>query len=141
MHLAGKTATGLPVPAEVVEQLRAGKRVAVVVTIGGYSYRTTVAPMAGEFFVPLAAEHREAAGVSAGQEIDVDIAVDDQPREVVVPEDVAAALGEARAGFDALAYSHRKEWVRWVEGAKKPETRANRVAKTVEAIRAGKGRR
>ena len=141
VHLAGKTATGLPVPDEVVESLGAGKRVPVVITIGDYSYRTTVTPMGGQFFVPLAGEHREAAGVVAGAEIDVDITVDDQPREVGVPDDLAAALGDARAEFDQLAYTHRKEWVRWVEEAKRPETRLSRVEKTAEAIRAGKGRR
>ena len=141
MHLAGKTATGLPVPDEVVESLGAGKRVPVVITIGEHSYRTTVTPMGGQFFVPLAAEHRNAAGVAAGQEVEVGIEVDDQPREIDVPEDLAGALGTAREEFDRLAYTHRKEWVRWVEEAKRPETRATRIAKTVEAIRAGKGRR
>ena len=137
--LGGKTATGLQVPDDVVEALGAGKRPPVVVTVGGYTYRTTVAPMGGAYWVPLAAEHREAAGVAAGEEVDVAIELDTAPREVPVPDDLAAALDEpARSHFDALAHSHRKEWVRWVEEAKKPETRAARIEKTVESLRAGK---
>jgi leucyl aminopeptidase (aminopeptidase T) len=137
--LGGKTATGIPVPADVVEALGAGKRPPVVATVAGYSYRTTVAPYTGEYFIPLAAEHREAAGVVAGQEVDVRIELDTEPREVPVPDDLAAAFDEpARATYAALAYSHQKEWVRWVEEAKKPETRAARIEKTVESLRAGK---
>src|SRR5918994_729258 len=137
--LGGKTATGLQVPDDVVEALGGGKRPPVQVTVGGYSYRTTVAPMGGEYFVPLAAEHREAAGVAAGQEVDVRIELDTAPREVPVPDDLAAAFDEpARATYAALAYSHQKEWVRWVEEAKKPETRAARIEKTVESLRAGR---
>jgi hypothetical protein len=137
--LGGKTATGIPVPADVVEGLAAGKRPPVVVTVAGYTYRTTVAPYTGAYFVPLAAEHREAAGVAAGEEVDVSIALDTAPREIAVPDDLAAAFDEpARARFDALAYTHQKEWVRWVEEAKKPETRAARIEKTVESLREGK---
>jgi hypothetical protein len=69
----GVNATGLQVPDDVVEQLGAGKRPPVQVTVAGYTYRTTVAPMGGAFWVPLAAEHREAAGVAAEQEVDVGI--------------------------------------------------------------------
>jgi bifunctional DNA-binding transcriptional regulator/antitoxin component of YhaV-PrlF toxin-antitoxin module len=137
--LGGKTATGLQVPDEVVTALGAGRRPPVVVTVGGHTYRTTVAPMGGAFWIPLAAEHREAAGLAAGDEVDVVVEHDTAPREVVLPEDLAAAFDDdVRARFDALAPSHRKEWVRWVEEAKKPETRAARVEKTTESIRAGK---
>lgn len=138
VELGGKTATGLPVPDDVVAGLGAGKRAAVSVTIGGHTYRTTVASMGGRFMVPLSAENRGAAGVAAGDEVDVDIALDDAPREVTVPDDLAAALdSKTRAIFDALSYTHRKEWVRWVEEAKKAETRAARIAKTVDGLRAG----
>jgi hypothetical protein len=137
--LAGKTATGLQVPDEVVAALGAGKRPPVVVRLGSYSYRTTVAPMGGAFWIPLAAEHRDAAGVRAGEEVDVAIEHDPAPRGVTLPDDLAAAFDDAlRATFDGLAPSHRKEWVRWVEEAKKPETRAARVQKTVESVRAGR---
>jgi Bacteriocin-protection, YdeI or OmpD-Associated/Domain of unknown function (DUF1905) len=136
---SGKTATGLQVPDDVVAALGGGKRPPVTVTLGGYDYRTTIAPMGGAFWIPLAAEHREAAGLRAGQEVDVRVELDTAPRETPLPEDLAAALDEdARAFFDGLAPSHRKEWVRWVEDAKKPETRAARVGKTAEALKAGR---
>ena len=137
--LGGKTATGLQVPDDVVTALGAGKRPPVVVTVGGHTYRTTVAPMGGSYWLPLAAEHREAAGVQAEQEVDVSIELDTAPREVPVPDDLATAMDDdARAAFDGLAFSHRKEWVRWVEEAKKPETRTARIEKTVEGLRAGR---
>jgi Domain of unknown function (DUF1905)/Bacteriocin-protection, YdeI or OmpD-Associated len=137
--LGGKTATGLQVPDEVVAALGAGRRPPVVVTVGGHTYRSTVAPMGGAFWIPLSAEHREAAGLAAGDEVDVVVEHDAAPREVALPDDLAAAFDDdVRARFDALAPSHRKEWVRWVEEAKKPETRAARVEKTTESIRAGK---
>ena len=139
MVQSGKTATGLQVPDDVVAALGGGRWPPVTVTLGGYGYRTTVAPMGGAFWIPLAAEHREAAGLPAGQEVDVRVELDTAPRETPLPEDLAAALDDgARAFFDGLAPSHRKEWVRWVEEAKKPETRAARVEKTAEALRAGR---
>ena len=137
--LGGKTATGLQVPDDVVAALGGGKRPPVVVTVAGYTYRTTVASMGGAFWIPLAAEHREAAGVQADQEVDVRIELDSAPREVTVPGDLEKAFDDAaRRTFDALAHSHRKEWVRWVEEAKKPETRAARITRTVEALREGR---
>jgi hypothetical protein len=140
VELHGKTATGIPVPEDVVAALGPGKRPAVVISIGGHSYRTTVAPMGGRFFVSLSAEHRKAAGVAAGDEVDVGIEPDTAPREVTVPDDLAEALAGdagAREFFDRLSYTHRKEWVRWIEEAKRPETRATRLGKTVESLRAG----
>jgi hypothetical protein len=137
----GKTATGLPVPDAVVSALAAGNRPPVQIRIGDHTYRTTVASMGGRFLVPLSAENRAAAGVAAGDEVDVDIALDTAPREVIAPADLADALAhddEARRFFDILAYTHRKEWVRWIEEAKKAETRNARVARAVEALRAGK---
>ena len=139
VELGGRTATGLRVPDEVVQALAAGKRPPVTVTVGGHTYRTTVAPMGGAFWVPLAAEHREAAGVHADQEVAVSIELDTAPRETPLPDDLDAALDDvARSHFHALAPSHRKEWVRWVEEARRPETRATRIAKTAAALREGK---
>jgi hypothetical protein len=140
VELNGKTATGIEVPEEVVTALGSG-RPPVTVTIGGHAYRTTVARMGGRYLVPLSAENRTAAGVAAGDQVDVDIEPDTAPRTVEVPADLAEALAgddAARATFEALAVSHRKEWVRWVAEAKKPETRATRLARTVESLRAGK---
>lgn len=136
----GKTATGLEVPADVVSALGEGRRAAVRVSIGAHTYRTTVASMGGRYLVPLNADNRTAAGVSAGDEVEVDIEIDHEPREVIVPDDLAAALAQdatAQAFFDQLAYTHRKEWVRWVEEAKRIETRTARITKTVSALHAG----
>ena len=95
--------------------------------------------MGGRFLVPLSAEHREGAGVAAGDQIGVDIEADTAPREVTLPPDLDAAMDDvARAAYDGLSFTYRKEWVRWVEDAKKPETRATRIEKTVTGLRAGK---
>jgi hypothetical protein len=141
VELGGKTATGMQVPDDVVAALAGGKRPAVTVSVGGHSYRTTVASMGGRFLVPLSAENRAAAGVAAGDEVDVEITLDAAPREITVPGDLDEALGRdtpARAFFDGLSFTHRKEWVRWVEESKKPETRTSRIEKTVAAMHEGR---
>jgi uncharacterized protein YdeI (YjbR/CyaY-like superfamily) len=111
----------------------------VTITINCHTYRTTAVRMGGQFYVPLNAENRAAAGVAAGEDITVDIEPDTAPREVTVPDDLAAAMDDdARAAYDGLSFTHRKEWVRWVEEAKKPETRATRIEKTVTGLREGR---
>src|SRR5438128_766918 len=92
VELGGKTATGIAVPDEVVAALGSGKRPAVRVTVGGHSYRTTVAPMGGRYFVPLSAKNREAAAVAAGEDVDVDIELDTEPRALTLPRDLDEAL-------------------------------------------------
>ena len=134
----GRTATGIEVPSSVVDALAAGRRPPVRVTLLEHTYRTTVARMGGRFLVPVSAEVRKAAGVTAGDELDVGIELDEAPRTVDVPADLAAALAEAPAAAQAwekLAYTHQKEWARSVEDAKKPETRARRIAAAVDALR------
>ncbi|WP_439692871.1 YdeI/OmpD-associated family protein [Curtobacterium sp. SP.BCo] len=134
---ARKTATGLPVPPSVIEALGSGKRPAVVVTVnGGHTYRSTVGVMNEQFLVPLSAEHREAAGVSAGDEVSVTLELDTLPRVVDVPTDLDAALQDAgvRAAFDALSNSRQRALVDPVVQAKAPETRARRVQKAVESL-------
>lgn len=139
VELGGKTATGIPIPDEVIEALGTSKRPPVTITINGYTYRTTAVRMGGQFYVPLNAENREAAGVAAGEDITVDIEPDTAPREVTLPDDLAAAMDDAaRTAYDGLSYTHRKEWVRWVEEAKRPETRATRIEKTVTGLRDGR---
>lgn len=137
VELHGKTATGITVPDEVIAALGAGKRVAVLVTINGYTYRSTVAPYNGAYLLPLSAEHREAAGVRAGAQVEVDLALDSAPRTVEVPPDLAAALDArpgARAAFDALSFTARKEHARQVESAKTQATRDRRVAAIVAQL-------
>lgn len=141
VELGGKTATGLEIPDDVVAALGSGRRPAVRITVGGHTYRTTVASRGGRFLVPLSAENRAAAGVAAGEQVDVDIEADTAPREVTVPADLADALahdGTAQRFFDSLSYTHRKEWVRWIVEAKRSETRRARITQTVAALRAGK---
>jgi antitoxin component of MazEF toxin-antitoxin module len=132
-----KNATGLRVPAEAVAALGSSKRPAVTVSLNGYSYRSTVAAYGDVFLLPLAAEHRQAAGLQAGDEVEVTLELDTQPRTVAIPDDLAAALAAkpgARAAFDALAPSQRKEQVRQVETAKAQATRERRIAGIVEKL-------
>jgi hypothetical protein len=141
IQLGGKTATGIQVPDAVVADLGGGKRPAVRVTINGYTYRSTVATMGGVFMLPVSAEVRAGAGVQAGDDVDVDIERDNEPREVVVPPDFAAALdgdADAKRFFDGLSYSHKQRHVLSIEGAKTSETRERRIAKAVEMLRQGR---
>lgn len=134
----GVNATGLPVPAEAVAALGAGKKPRVKVSLNGYTYRTTVATMGGVFMLSLSAENREAAGVQAGQTVEVTMELDTEPRTVEVPEDLAAALAMtpgAREAFDALSYSVRKEYARQVETAKAQETRQRRIASILAKVK------
>ncbi len=141
VELGGKTATGIRVPPEVVADLGRGKRPPVRVTLNGHTYRSTVAVMGGDYLVPVSAEVRAAAGVAAGDEVDVEVELDTEPREVVAPPDLAAALDAdpaARSFFDTLSYSNRRRLVLSVEDAKTPETRQRRIAKAVDALREGR---
>jgi hypothetical protein len=140
---SGKTATGIRIPDEIVEGLGAGKKPPVRVTINGYTYRSTVAVMGGDFMVGVNADNRAGAGVAGGDEVDVDIELDTAPREVNVPADLAAALDAepaARRTFDALSYSNKSWHTLQVEGAKTDETRQRRIARSVEILREGRPR-
>ncbi|MDY0908631.1 YdeI/OmpD-associated family protein [Microbacterium sp. CFBP9034] len=130
--------TGIEVPPEILEQLGAGKRPAVNVTVNGYEYRSTIASMGGKFLIPFSSDKRAATGLEGGDAIEVELSVDTAPRTVELPDDLAAALGEAgvRDAFDTLAPSARKAHVANVEGAKSDETRARRVAAIVSKLQA-----
>jgi hypothetical protein len=135
--LHGKTATGFDVPASVVEALGGGKRPPVRVTINGYTYRNTVAVYGDQYLIGVSAEHRQGAGVAAGDVLDVELELDTAPREISVPPDLAAALDaapRARAAFDALSYSTRSGHVQSVEAAKTTATRQRRIAKIVDQV-------
>jgi Bacteriocin-protection, YdeI or OmpD-Associated/Domain of unknown function (DUF1905) len=117
------------------------KRFPVRATVNGHSFRTTVTRMRGEFLLGLNRQVRESAGAEAGDTVEVAIELDTAPREVDVPEALAKALADdaaARAAFDALSFTHRKEYARWVAEAKRLETRDRRVATALERLRAGK---
>ncbi len=138
---AGKTATGIRVPDEVVEALGKGKRPAVRVTINGFTYRSTVAVMGDAYMVGVNADNRAGAGVAGGDVVDVDIELDTAPREVTEPADFASALAAepaARRTFDALSYSNKSWHVSQIDGAKTDETRQRRLAKSIEALREGR---
>ena len=140
VELGGKTATGIRVPAEVVARLGPSKRPAVRVTINGHTYRSTVAPLGGVHMLPVSAEIRERAGVAAGDEVEVDIELDTEPREVTVPPDFAAALdrdADASRAFDGLSYSNKRRYVLSIEEAKTEETRQRRIAKAIDTLRVG----
>jgi len=129
-------ATGIRVPEEAIAALNSGKKPRVKVSLNGYTYRSTVAVMGGEYLIPLAKEHRQAAAVQAGDTLEITLELDTEPRTVEVPEDLAAALDTrgVREKFDALAYSVRKEHVRQVTTAKAEETRKRRIEKIVNGL-------
>jgi hypothetical protein len=140
IQLGGQTATGIQVPAEVVASLGPNKRPAVRVTLNGHTYRGTVPTMGGAFMLPVSTEIRAHAGVAAGDEVDVDLALDTEPRTVSIPPDFAGALdgdAVARRGFDGLSYSNQRRLVLAIEAAKTAETRQWRIASTVNMLRAG----
>ncbi|MEO8064414.1 MAG: YdeI/OmpD-associated family protein [Pseudomonadota bacterium] len=112
-------------------------RAPVKVTINRYSYRSTIFSMHGATFIPLRKSNREAAGLAGDETVKVTIALDTAVREVVVPPDLASALRKNRSAavkWSALSYSHRREHAEAILGAKKPETRARRLANTLRAL-------
>jgi hypothetical protein len=115
-------------PKAVLGKVRAPVRV----TINGSTFRTTIASMGGRRLVGINREVRAQTGVAAGDRVEVELVRDDEPRTVELPADLAAALGdEERSFFDSLSYTHRKEYVRWIEDARREETRRARVEKAV----------
>ncbi|HTC85168.1 MAG TPA: YdeI/OmpD-associated family protein [Candidatus Acidoferrum sp.] len=137
----GKTAAGMHVPPAVVESFGKGRKPPVRVTINGYTYRTTVAVMGGEYMVGVSNEHRTNAGVAAGQTVDVDIELDTDPRVVTVPTDFQAALDadpEAARFYAGLSYTNRSRFAISIEEAKTAETRERRIAKSVAMLHEGK---
>ncbi len=134
---SGGTTTGFVVPDDVVERLGAGRRPKVAATLGGYTWRTSIASMGGRFMLGVSAAVREAAGVAAGETHTVTVVVDDAPRSVEVPPDLAEALAaspEAAAAWAALSYSNQRRHAEAVLAAKRPETRARRVEGVVSSL-------
>lgn len=138
---AGKTATGIEVPANVVEGFGSSKKPAVKVTINGYEYRSTVAVMGGKFMLPVSAEHRTGAKIAAGDKLNVTLELDAAPRVLEVPQDFLDALevdAAAKTFFEGLSYSNKRRFVLSIDEAKTPETRVRRIAKSVDSLRQGK---
>ncbi|HEY7002641.1 MAG TPA: YdeI/OmpD-associated family protein [Gaiellaceae bacterium] len=123
-----------------VQKAFGSKRPPVRATVNGHSFRTTIAPMGGRSLLGLNREVRTGAGVAIGDLIAVELERDKEPRVVEEPEEFSALLAsapDARAAFDALSYTHRKEYVRWITDAKRTETRERRLGRVVELLRAG----
>jgi hypothetical protein len=128
----------IEVPARVVAALGEKKRIPVNVTINGVAYRSTIAVYGGKFYLPARKEIRDAAKLAPGKRAQVTLEADTAARTVAVPSDLARALMSAklRSAFEALSFTRRREHVESVTGAKRPETRAARIAKVVAALRA-----
>jgi hypothetical protein len=129
---------GLEVPPRVVESFGQGKRPPVTITINGHSWRSRVAIMRGRYLLGLSKANRQAAGVETGEEVEVELEFDPEPRLVVEPADFAHALGAdpiARAAYNRLPDGRKREHVRSVESAKKPETRTRRIEQALAALR------
>jgi hypothetical protein len=140
---SGKAATGIVIPDDVIEQLGAGKKPPVKVTVNGYVYRSTVATIDGNYMVGFSSDHRAASGLNGGDEVDVEIEVDTEPRMIEVPDDLQAALDaepKAKETFDRLSNSLKGYHVYQVMTAKTDETRQRRIEKSIAILREGKPR-
>lgn len=140
IETAGRTATGIEVPTEVVESLGSSRRPAVRVTLRNYTYRTSIASMGGRFMLPVSAEVRQGAGVQGGDEVEVDLELDTELRSVEVPADLASALAadaKAQGAFASLSYSNQRRLVLAVGAAKTEATRQRRVEGTVRQLAGG----
>jgi Bacteriocin-protection, YdeI or OmpD-Associated/Domain of unknown function (DUF1905) len=129
---------GLEVPPEVVESLGQGKRPPVMITINEHSWKSRVAIMRGRYLLGLSNANRQAAGVETGDEVEVELELDPEPRVVVEPADFVRALGAdpiACAAYDRLPDGRKREHVHAIESAKKPETRTRRIEKALAALR------
>lgn len=138
---AKKTATGIQVPDEIVEQLGAGRKPPVKATINGYTYRSSIAFMGGVFMLGVSAAVRESAGIEGGDEIEVELELDTQPREVAIPPSLQKALDKnasAKQFFEGLSYSNKHRYVLPIEQAKTEETKQRRIEKAIADLNAGK---
>ncbi len=125
------------VPAEIVDRLGGKGRIPVTATFDGVPYRGSIVRMGGGAVLGVQKAVMAEAGVSVGDTLTVVVRNDDAPREVEIPDELAEAFREnevARRSFDGLSYSHRREYVRHITEARKPETRAKRVERTIEML-------
>ena len=140
LKVEGKTGTYIEVPLDV-PAVFGPERPPVGGTLKGAPLHT-IAKYGDTYFLPVNRELREDVGAVAGETVEVELELDTKPRTVRLPKDLASALDdEARAAFDRMSYTHRKEYVEWIKEAKREETRGRRIAKAVELIRQGKPHR
>lgn len=134
LEATGANTTGFRIADAVVDELGGSRRPAVSATVNGHTWRTSIARMGENFWLGVSAANRAAAGLAAGDEVDLDVVLDTAPRVITVPDDLAAALTAepaAQAAFGALSYSNQRRIVEGIEGAKTAPTRERRVAKAV----------
>lgn len=145
LRLNGKTATGIPVPERIIEELAGGRRPQVTVSLNGYTFQTSLGTMSGQVFIPVSGVVRGAAGIEAGDRLDVEIELATKPAHVEVPWDLQAALAaepDARDFFfEGLTASQKRAYTEWIERAKKPETRQRRLDETLDSLRQHRSRR
>ncbi len=137
LQATGGNTTGFVVPETVLAGLDAGRRPKVAATVNGHTWRTSIASMGGQFLLGVSAAVREAAGIAAGETHSVAVEVDDAPRIVEVPEDLAVALAAhpaAAAAWERLSYSHQRQHAEAITAAKKPETRERRISSTIAKL-------
>jgi hypothetical protein len=131
----GSAATGVLVPVRVMKLFGGRIRVPVRATINGVTWRTTIADMGVGPMIGVTAKTREAAGIKRGDLVGVSIVLDTDERIVAVPSDFAKAMTKLqRRAYDAMSYTHRKEYVQWIEGAKKTETRLRRISQACDKL-------
>ncbi len=133
--------TGINIPENVIESFNAGKKPPVKITLNKYTYRNTVAVMDGKYMVSLSSENRKNANVTGGDELEVNIELDTEPRTVELPADFKKALDKnsaAKKNFESLSNSKKKYLVLPVLDAKTEETRMRRIEKAIELLKSGK---
>lgn len=138
--LAKKTATGFQVPDQLVEELGRGKKPPVKVTINGFTYPSTIAVMNNVFMLPVSADVRDKAKVRAGDIVEVQLELDDQPREIAIPDIFRSAIEKSPKAFrffETLSNSNKKRIIIPIEEAKTEETRLRRIIKAIEDLEAG----
>lgn len=138
---AKKTATGIKIPNEIVEQLGAGKKPPVKITFNGYMYRSSIASMGGVFMVGVSAVVRENARVKGGDEVDIEIELDTEQREVTLPPEFENALNgneQAKKFFEGLSFSNKQRFVLPIAQAKTEETKQRRIVKAISDLAEGK---
>lgn len=144
LRLNGKTATGIPVPDDIIDALGAGRRPRVAVSFNGYTFHTSLGTMFGQVLIPVSAAVRKAAGAVAGDRLAIDIALSTTPTPITVPEDLQTALdadAEAQAFFEGLTASQKRGYTDWIEQARSDETRRRRLEHTLVALQGRRTRR
>jgi len=124
------------VPKEVATTFTS-KRPPVLAQINGVEYRSRLMVYGGKSYLGLRKDLLRELGVDVGDQVEIELAEDHQERVVVEPPELTQALAAnatAKAAYDKLAFTHRSEYARWIDEGKKPETRADRVAKTIKRL-------